>query len=53
MSGIGGAWSADVLSIGYKQQVAEQEEVPPMPPVAASELHGAVEQQETTGAHLG
>lgn len=51
--GIRRACSADVLGIGYEQQVAKQEEMPLLPPVAASELHGAVEQQGMTGVLLG
>lgn len=53
MLGIRRACSADVLGIGYEQQVAKQEEMPLLPPVAASELHGAVEQQGMTGVLLG
>lgn len=48
-----GACGADVLGIGYEQEVAKQEEMPLLPPVAASELHGAVEQQGITGVLLG
>lgn len=42
---IGRVCSVDLLGIRYKQQIAEQEEVPHLPPPACSEHHWDVHQQ--------
>lgn len=43
---------AYILGVRDQQHIAEQEEVPLLPPPASLELHGAVDNKQGTGGSL-